>query len=199
MTTAVPDEELMAMVRDGAADMLGVLFDRYQTPLFNFYSRLTGDRGASEDLVQEVFVRVLKYRRTYRPGTRFRPWIYQIARNARTDHMSKQRSHSELDDEMATSSAQPNTAQRDTVERDQQHAILHRALLQLPEEKREVLLLSRFQGLRYEEIAELLGCQAGAVKVRVHRALQELREVFIRLESGGASVNRRAAGANHEM
>jgi RNA polymerase sigma factor (sigma-70 family) len=198
MTTALPDEELMAMVRDGAADMLGVLFDRYQTPLFNFYSRLTGNRVASEDLVQEVFVRVLKYRRTYRPGTRFRPWIYQIARNTRMDHMSKQRSHSELDDEMTPSLSQRSAVQWNAIEQDQQHALLHRALLQLPEEKREVLLLSRFQGLRYEEIAQLLGCQAGAVKVRVHRALQELREVFIRLE-GGASVNRRVAGANHEM
>jgi RNA polymerase sigma factor (sigma-70 family) len=193
MTTALPDEELMAMVRDGAADMLGVLFDRYQTPIFSFYCRLTGDRSVSEDLVQEVFVRVLKYRRSYRPGTRFRPWIYQIARNTRTDLMSKQRSHSELDESSA-----PPVSQPDTAERDQQHALLHRALLELPEEKREVLVLSRVQGLRYEEIAQLLGCQVGAVKVRVHRAMQELRDVFMRLEDG-AGVNRKTAGANNEM
>src|SRR5438046_2498920 len=54
--TLAPDEDLMLQVRDGAGEMLGVLFDRYQTPLFNFYSKLTGDRTLSEDLVQEVFL-----------------------------------------------------------------------------------------------------------------------------------------------
>ena len=194
MTRPVPDEELMVMVRDGAGEMLGVLFDRYQTPLFNFYSKLTVDRAASEDLVQEVFLRILKYRRSYRPGTPFRPWMYQIARNARTDHMSKQRPQTELDEEMPAS---PHA--NGGIEQDQQHALLHRALRQLAEDKRELLLLSRFQGLRYDEIAQIFGCEAGAIKVRVHRALQDLREEYLRLEGGGADIRRKAAGANHEL
>ena len=66
----------------------------------------------------------------------------------------------------------------DTVEDQQQTDRLKRALMQLPEDKRELLLLSRYQGLRYEEIARLLQCEVGTVKVRVHRALQELRERF---------------------
>ncbi|HKW74322.1 MAG TPA: RNA polymerase sigma factor, partial [Terriglobales bacterium] len=60
----------------------------------------------------------------------------------------------------------------------QEAVLLRRALLELPEEKREVLVLSRFQGLKYEQIAELMGCEVNTVKVRVHRALQELREKF---------------------
>src|SRR5437764_7755098 len=68
--TLAPDEDLMLQVRDGAGEMLGVLFDRYQTPLFNFYSKLTGDRTLSEDLVQEVFLRILKYRQLDRKSTR---------------------------------------------------------------------------------------------------------------------------------
>ncbi len=72
MTQRLPDEDVMLQVRNGAGDDLGVLFDRYQTPLFNFYSKLTGNRTLSEDLVQEVFFRILKYRQTYRPGTPFR-------------------------------------------------------------------------------------------------------------------------------
>src|SRR5215472_5086334 len=88
MTLAL-DEDLMLQVRDGAGEMLGVLFDRYQTPLFNFYAKLTGDRALSEDLVQEVFLRILKYRQSYRRGTPFRAWVYQIARNARIDHFRK--------------------------------------------------------------------------------------------------------------
>ena len=62
----------MLQVRNGESEMLGVLFDRYQAPLFNFYTRLMGDRGASEDLVQEVFLRILRYRASYQPGTAFR-------------------------------------------------------------------------------------------------------------------------------
>jgi RNA polymerase sigma factor (sigma-70 family) len=189
MTRPVPDEELMMLVRGGAGDMLGVLFDRYQVPLFSFYSRLTGDRASSEDLVQEVFVRILKYRRSYRPGTAFRPWIYKIARNAHADQMRKRRGEVELQPEM-----EPRAPTNDSASANQQEALLHRALLALPEEKREVLLLSRFQGLPYSEIAELTGCQVGAVKVRVYRALQELREIFLRL-SGGAAAERKVRGA----
>ena len=91
MTRMVGDEEIMLQVRNGAGEILGVLFDRYQMPLFNFYTRLTANRAVSEDLVQEVFLRILKYRHTYTPGNSFRTWMYQIARNARADHLRKQR------------------------------------------------------------------------------------------------------------
>jgi len=68
----------------------------------------------------------------------------------------------------------------------------------LPESKRELLLLSRFQGLPYNEIAELEGCQVGAVKVRVHRALQDLREIYLRL-SGSGAMSRKVAGVNNGL
>jgi len=194
MISPVPDEELMMLVRGGAGDMLGVLFDRYQVPLFSFYSRLTGNRAASEDLVQEVFVRILKYRRSYRPGTAFRPWIYKIARNAHADQVRKGRAEVEFQPDMM-----PLAAHNDSASANQQEALLHRALLELPEEKREVLLLSRFQGLPYSEIAELTGCQVGALKVRVHRALQELREIFLRLGGGGIATDRKVTGARYGM
>jgi len=193
MTRPVPDEELMTLVRGGAGDMLGVLFDRYEVPLFSFYSKLTGNRAASEDLVQEVFVRILKYRRSYRPGTAFRPWIYKIARNVHADQARRRRSEVEFKPEMA-----PPLVPNDGAAASQQEALLHRALLELPEAKREVLLLSRFQGLPYSEIAELTGCAPGAVKVRVHRALQELRDVFMRL-GGGRATNGNIAGVNHGL
>jgi RNA polymerase sigma-70 factor (ECF subfamily) len=163
-------------VRDGAGEMLGVLFDRYQTPLFNFYSKLTGDRTLSEDLVQEVFLRILKYRQSYRPGTPFRSWIYQIARNARVDHFRKFPHQTALEPEML-----PPVLPRDSAQDLQEAQLLQRALMQLPEEKREILLLCRFQELKYQEIAELLGCELATVKTRIHRALLELRKAFHQL------------------
>src|SRR5690242_1078810 len=93
---SAPDEDVMLQVRDGEVQMLGVLFDRYQAPLFNFYTKMTQDRTVSEDLVQEVFLRILRYRQTYRPGTTFRTWMYQIARNTRLDQVRKVRPESPL-------------------------------------------------------------------------------------------------------
>jgi RNA polymerase sigma factor (sigma-70 family) len=172
----VPDEDLMLQVRDGEVAMLGVLFDRYQTPLYNFYTKMTQDRALSEDLVQDVFLRILRYRHTYRPDTPFRAWVYQIARNARFDAARKAKPETP----MLTEPAAPMPA--DPAQQKQEVMLLQRALMQLPEDKREILILSRFQELKYEEVARLMGCEVGAVKVRVHRALQQLREVFRQLE-----------------
>jgi RNA polymerase sigma factor (sigma-70 family) len=104
--------------------------------------------------------------------------MYQIARNARLDHFRKQRPETSWSAEM-----EPRVPAGDPAQKKQEAALLHQALMQLPEEKREVLVLSRFQELKHDEIARLVGCDVGAVKVRVHRALQELKQVFYRLQS----------------
>jgi RNA polymerase sigma factor (sigma-70 family) len=189
---SVADEDLMLQVRNGAGEMLGVLFDRYHAPLHNFYSKLMGDRAVSEDLVQEVFLKILRYRESYRPGTPFRAWIYQIARNARIDYFRKTPRQVTFDPEML-----PPVLPKDSAQQNQEAALLHRALMQMPEEKREVLVLARFQELKYEEIAQLLGCELNTVKTRVHRALRELKRTFRRLEQGlTASESGPAAASN---
>jgi RNA polymerase sigma-70 factor (ECF subfamily) len=187
--TLAPDEDLMLQVRDGAGEMLGVLFDRYHTPLFNFYLKLTRDRTLSEDLVQEVFLRILKYRKSYQPGTHFRAWIYQIARNARIDHFRKFPREAAFEPEML-----PPVFPADSAQEEQEVHRLQRALQQLPEEKREILLLSRFQELKYEEIANLLGCELNTVKSRIHRALQELRKSFHQLAQKPDAPKDRSGG-----
>ena len=190
MTNSMSDEELMSQVRNGVGEMLGVLFDRYQLPLFNFYLKLTGERAASEDLVQEVFLRILKYRQTYRTDTPFRAWMYQIARNARVDLLRRRRPETSWEPELS-----PAVLPTDTAQQAQETALLQRALMSMAEEKREVLVLSRFQDLKYEEIAQLLGCEVNTVKTRVHRALQELRQVFHQLEGGKPPGRKGSEGA----
>jgi len=189
--TLAPDEDVMLQVRDGAGEMLGVLFDRYQAPLFNFYSKLTGNQTLSEDLVQEVFLRILKYRQSYRPGTPFRAWIYQIARNARIDHFRKFPREITFEPEML-----PPVVPSDSAQEKQEVELLQRALQQLPEEKREILLLCRFQELKYEEIASLLGCELNTVRTRIHRALQDLRKNFHQLARGTMLKKAEAAAEN---
>src|SRR6266851_2122040 len=172
---SVTDEELMLQVRDGAGETLGVLFDRYHAPLYNFYTKLTGDRALSEDLVQEVFLRILRHRKTFRTGTPFRAWIYQIARNARIDHFRKSRPQVPFEPEMA-----PAVETGDPAQQQQESELLHRALMELPEEKRELLVV----------------CGVATVKVRIHRALMELREVFHQLQAAPAGSARREARQN---
>jgi RNA polymerase sigma factor (sigma-70 family) len=81
----------MQSVPKGDTGQLDPLFKRHYSPLFDFFCRMTGSRTLSEDLVQEVFFRILKYRETYRPGARFITWMYQIARNVRIDHFKSSR------------------------------------------------------------------------------------------------------------
>ena len=83
------DELLMRAVRSGDCGQLGRLFERYHVALFDFLNRTTGDRAASEDLVQDVFVRILKYRHTYRDDGNFETWMFRIARNARADYFRR--------------------------------------------------------------------------------------------------------------
>ena len=184
-TITPPDEQIMQQVRNGDARKLGLLFERYQTPLYNFYLRMTGDRASSEDLVQDVFLRILRYRHTYQDGTAFSTWMYQIARNARFDHFRKRRGEVALDGAGDVGSPAPSAV--DNLESKQETALIRRALARLPHQKREVLVLSRFQNMKYEEIGRILDCEAGAVKERVYRALRDHRQIYSELTKEKAS------------
>jgi RNA polymerase sigma factor (sigma-70 family) len=175
----VTDEALMRAVRDGDLGKLGILFERHHLGLFDFLSRMTGDRTTAEDLTQDVFVRMLKYRATFRNDGRFETWMFHIARNARADYF-RRRAAVEIDDHAieATSEA-PGPA--DQIEREEQTALLRRALLQLREDRRELIILARYRGMKHDAIAELLGVDTGTIKVRIHRALKELRDIVQRL------------------
>lgn len=185
---AQADQAVMVAVRDGDVERISVLFDRHHRMLFNFFLRLTTNRGLSEDLVQEVFFRMLKYRQTFQPGTNFTAWMYQIARNAHLDQMRKRRLEIVPDEErdwdgVASADLDPH----ERLAHDQEIRLLRRALAQLPVEKRELLVLSRFQNLKYSEIAQILDCEIGAVKVRVYRAVRELGQIFSELSGEKAS------------
>jgi len=180
------DNELMELVRDGKVEKLAILFERYQTMLYNFFLRLTGNRAASEDLVQEVFIRILKYRAGYQGENRFVVWMFQIARNAHVDFLRKKKGEVALDDQFAEAPSQEPLPE-ERFEADQEAALVRRTLDKLPPKKRELLVLFRFQNLKLREIAELLDVQVGTVKVQVHRALKDLSRIYLELQGGKAS------------
>ena len=177
------DHELMLAVRDGELDALGDLFERHHGALFGFLVKLTGNRSAAEDIAQTVFQRMLKYRHTYRDDGSLTAWMYHLARRCSADYFRKT-SHTphatdpaDLQDEPDDA---PHAAQRATMHDDR--ALLHAALARLDSGDREVLLLSRFQELSFAEISGILECSVGAAKVRAHRALRALRDIYFQLQ-----------------
>lgn len=176
----VTDETLMEAVRAGDIAKLGILFERHHRALFDFLVRMTGNVSAAEDLVQDVFVRVLKYRATWRSEGRFETWLFRIARNARADYFRTRRPDAPIDEVIEHPSDTPLPG--DVLARDRKVARLHQALMLLREDKRELIVLARYRGMKLEAIADLLGLEVGAVKVRIHRAVKELREIFFRLD-----------------
>ena len=183
----------MTAVRDGDLARLGLLFERHHVGLFDFLARITGDRTAADDLVQDVFVRVLKYRATYRDGGSFETWLYRIARNARADYFRRRgRASSSLDAE-ALQQPEPAAGPGSRFEHERDTARLHRALLMLRDDKRELIVLARYRGMKHERIADLLGIEVGAVKVRIHRAVRELRDIFLQLPDENPSWNARTS------
>ena len=171
MDERASDEELMAAVRRGELPRLATLFERHSRRLFGFLRGLVGSATASEDLVQETFLRVLRHRRTYRTGKPFLPWLLGIARNAARAHISRtaRMPRSELPELIAA-----GTPERRQLERERAGRLAHE-LQRLALKDREVLLLSYFEGLDHRQIGELVGASPGAVKVRAHRARKALR------------------------
>jgi RNA polymerase sigma-70 factor (ECF subfamily) len=141
---------------------------------------MTGTRTAAEDLTQDVFVRMLKYRSTFQDAGRFETWMFHIARNARADYFGR-RAAAEVPYEGIDEAATAEPGPGDVLERDQERTLVKRALLQLSDDRRELLVLARYRGLKHEAIADVLGVEVGTVKVRIHRALKELREIFLKL------------------
>jgi RNA polymerase sigma-70 factor (ECF subfamily) len=193
------DENLMLAVRDGDVSKLGLLFDRHHRSLFDFFARLTGSRTIAEDLVQDVFFRMLKYRQTFRPDSHFKAWMFHIARNARFDHFKKHQPETLLPEDGASALQSRTPSPGHGIEQEQHAILLECAMFQLPPEKREVLILSRYQEMKYEQIAEVMGCEVGAIKVRVHRALKELREIFFKLSSEKLPCNVKRSESNLQI
>jgi DNA-directed RNA polymerase specialized sigma24 family protein len=149
--------------------------------------RLTNQPSVSEDLVQIVFYRILKYRHTYRDEGKFSAWIYHLARKVAADHFRK---HAHPDPGRPGRPARPRRPARSPRSRPPPPTtsfLMRPPSPAEPLEQREVLVLSRLQHLNHQEIARLLDCSVGAVKVRAHRALKELREVYFKIRKEQAA------------
>lgn len=182
----------MRKVQQGRKEAMGLLFERYHRRLFGFFYHMTGRGDLSEDLVQTVFYRMLKYPHSFKGEGKFTTWMFHLARNVWADHYKQEkkmpvserhtgmtltgkRHTGEILDKDAWSYEQENDSEDHL-------SMLRKALNYLSPERKEVLLLSRYQGLRYREIADLMQCSEANVKVKVFRAIQDLKKIFEQLE-----------------
>ncbi|MEL7001715.1 MAG: sigma-70 family RNA polymerase sigma factor [Bacteroidota bacterium] len=175
------DEELMLKVKQGELKYASVLFDRYHKPIYNFLVKIAFDRELGQDMAQSVFERMIKYRKSYKEGSRFKPWIYQMARNIYADHYRKNKAlysdYKEVED-VATKLSDID----ERMVQDEREKLLYISLYKLSTEQRELLMLTRFQQMKYEDVAQVYDISVANVKVKIHRAIKELRNKYLELE-----------------
>lgn len=175
----------MSSVKAGNLDQMEYLYQRHRNALMGFFFRLTGgDRIQSEDLVQNVFLRALKYRNSYKDGAALKPWLFQLARNVFYDHTSRRKLYREsLDiDEWKGANDWATPAHSDKAVEDQDEKwFLRKAMEQLSPESRELIELCKYQELPYKEIATMLNLTEGNVKVKLHRAIKKLGLIYHKL------------------
>ncbi|MEQ8364584.1 MAG: sigma-70 family RNA polymerase sigma factor [Cyclobacteriaceae bacterium] len=175
------DEQIMEAVKNGDLEQASILYARFNKRIFNFLARMTFDREQAEDLTQNVFLRLLKYRKSYKEGSRFQSWIYQMARNAFSDYYQAHKNKYSQFVDVQQIGNKASSAQED-MEQNEKEELLKRSMALLSEDQRELLILTRYQHMKYEEVAQVMDTTVANIKVKVHRAIAKLREHYFQLE-----------------
>ena len=180
----------MQLYQKGDEYAFETLYWRHQRGIFNFIRHFIGESGGqAEELMQDVFLKVVKSSKRYIPTAKFTTWLYQIARNGCIDHMRKRKHR------ITTSFSQPIGSEEEMVvestiadnnpspEKSAQISgiaeVLKRAINTLPEEQREVFLMREDLNLSFAEIAELVSCPINTAKSRMRYALEHLRKILV--------------------
>lgn len=181
------DEDLMAAYVDGEPRAFERLFERYATRLHGFFARSFRSRATADDLLQTTFLKVHAARATYERGRSVRAWLFTIAARVRVDELRK-RNRIERPDETLDERVFEITPSSDWPEANEAAVRVRAAVDALPEGQRLVVLLHRFEGLSFPEIADVLAASEGrrptdvAVRVRAFRAYEVLRRSLADLE-----------------
>jgi RNA polymerase sigma factor (sigma-70 family) len=180
------DQELMSIVQSGDYSPASEIYDRYSGRIYNFAFRFLKNSEAAEDATQEVFVKMLKHANQFHGDAKLSTWLFSITANWCRDYLRKADNKSkESDDVLVSLPASSEHAPDRNLERRESEQRVRRALDSLTAEQREAILLSRYQGLSYAEIALIAGCSEGAVKTRVFRAMETLKKILTGDASGG--------------
>ncbi len=177
--TDLNDQELMGLVQAGDYSPAGVLYDRYSSRIYNFAYRFLRNSEAAEDATQEVFVKMLKHAHQFNGEAKLSTWLFSITANWCRDYLRKADNKAKEDEQtLITLPAPAEHSPEHQLETKRTEERVRAALEQLTPEQREAIVLSRYQGLSYAEIAQIAGCSEGAVKTRVFRAMETLKKIL---------------------
>jgi RNA polymerase sigma-70 factor (ECF subfamily) len=171
-----PEVEWMARIRGGDMEAFRCLVEAHQARVIGTISKMLGSDAEAEDLAQQVFIRVWKSAPRYRPTAKFTTWLFRITRNLVFNELRRKRHFVDQADEM------PEPAERRDQEPDkilmegELQSAIQNAIDRLPESQRLAIILRRYEGMAYEEIAAVMGTTVPAVKSILFRARAELRE-----------------------
>jgi RNA polymerase sigma-70 factor, ECF subfamily len=179
------DEELIAEAQNDNAMAFNILVGRYKDPLTNFVFRFVGDMDDCQDIVQESFVRAYRNRASYKPVAKFSTWMYTIATNLAKSFLRRRKLRRVFTFSRAADEPEPiyevpdENARADALlETHQRQERIQKALEELPNRYREIVVLRDIQELSYEEIAAITGLPMGTVKSRINRARALLQEML---------------------
>jgi len=180
------DQELMRIVQAGDLSPASEIYDRYSGRMYNFAFRFLKNSEAAEDAVQEVFVKMIRHANQFHGDAKLSTWLFSITANWCRDYLRKADNKRKESEEVLLSLPAPLEYGPDRVLEQRQNEVrIQKALRALTPEQREAILLSRYQGLSYSEIAQIAGCSEGAVKTRVFRAMETLKRALTPDTSGG--------------
>ena len=188
------DRDLIEKYLSGNVEAFNTLVWRWQKIIFNFAWRDLGSREEAHDVTQQVFIRVYRNLHKLKDRERFSTWIYQIAANLCRDVIKQRRRRQVLSlenmqeagsAELATNAAFTLTPESEQhpdriVSRNQLRDLLEKALQEIPEEQRVVVVMKEYQNLKFTEIAEVLGAPVNTVKSRLYYGLNALKKVLAR-------------------
>jgi RNA polymerase sigma-70 factor (ECF subfamily) len=168
------DAELMLRVKDGDGASFGLLLEKYRASVSHFLYRMVQDQAVSEELAQEVFLRVYKSRATYEATAKFTTWLFRIATHLALNWLrdeKNERGQERLDQaaEDAPTREVPDRAPSVQVEE------VRRAVATLPDKQRAAVLMHKYEEMDYSQIAKVLSCSESAVKSLLFRAYETLR------------------------
>ena len=172
----------MLRVREGDDTSFAVLLDRHRGPVVHFLYRMVQNQAVSEELAQEVFLRVYRSRTTYEPTAKFTTWLFRIATHVALNSIrdrKKEKGHESLDEEVLDGMARQVADRQHTVEqemvREAKLREVRQAIETLPAKQRAAVLMHKYEGLDYAQIAGVLSCSESAVKSLLFRAYESLR------------------------
>jgi len=183
MRSASDDASLLERIRSGDTEGAAELFERYAPTLLRFADRMLSDRATAEEVTQEVFVKVISRAHQYDGRAGVASWLFAIAANACRDRRRRDRRASVVPLEAAPEPRSRAEGIDSVIARNERREAVRRALAELSDEQREALVLARYHGMPYAEIADTLGISVGAVKTRIFRAVEALKARFSEGES----------------